>query len=120
MALPAVGRAVGGEVAPVLKGSYGSEYIAVKRDKRKEEHEEREEIRALLRKAFADDAPEAEALIEAVPFRAPPTAKRIEVDWPSFEQEFAALEALLMAYGAHLKAKADAEDDDETFILLAA
>jgi hypothetical protein len=104
----------------VRPGGVGPEYISVKRDTRKEEHEERAEIRALLRKAFADDAPEAEALIESVPVRAPPTAKRLEVDWPSFEQEFAALEALLVAYGAHLKAKADAEDDDETFILLAA
>src|SRR5687768_5598285 len=103
----------------------GYDYIPQKRSKRKERHEERDDIRALLAKALRDDAPEAEAVAEiAAPFvRGRPTVATLKIDWHGMSARMDALQSALAAYETHLReeaARREQDDEDDLLMLLMA
>jgi hypothetical protein len=104
------------------RGSYGSEYISQPRKKRREEHEERADVRALLRKALSDDAPEAVELLQtAQPIIKGSSDGGLKIDWSGFAKRSASLQAALDAYEAHLadvQRREDEEDDELLFLMM--
>jgi uncharacterized protein YpuA (DUF1002 family) len=112
---------LGAQPVAVPQSRGGSTYISVKRQKRKEEHEERAEIRAIIERAFEDPTPEAVEVIAAVkPFVA--QGETLRFDWRGIERELDRIRDALDDYAMALeaRARADAEDDDDITILLAA
>lgn len=109
-----------GQVVPEARGSYWQVGQKPNRS-RTTTKDKREEILAIVKRAFADDGEEAAELIEAVEnFVEPQRNGRLAVDWSGIEAD---LDAVLRAIADYREALArqEADDDEEAeFILMAA
>lgn len=113
---PVVVEAIPVEEAVLPRGGY--EYIRQPRKKQRESHEEREDIRRLIRAALEDDVPEAKAVAKLVkPYVAPKTQR---IDWRELERRSVALDTALDLYEARRLQDAIDEDDEDVAILLLA